>query len=276
MYSTLMVHLQLGKDNTALLDITGDLAERFDTDVIGIVACQPLSIVAGDDFVSPAAIDQDRNEITTQFKAAEDEFRNALQHRSRQLEWRSMLTYGAPTEYLALQMRSADLLITGVDYRGSWLDPTWRVDTADLIMQVGRPVLVVPARVQKLWARDILVGWKDTRETRRAVADALPFLMAAKRVVVVEFVANSGAIAAGCKNAQDVSDWLERHDVSAESLALVAEDDYAAALDAIAQKEGADLVVAGAYGHTRLHEWVLGGVTRDLLLQAERCSLLSH
>lgn len=276
MYSTLMVHLELGRDNAALLGITGDLAERFDTDVIGIVAGQLISIAAGDDCVSPAVIEQDRNEVAAQIKAAEDEFRTALQYRSRQIEWRSIPSCVKLTEYIATQMRSADLLITGVNSRGSWLDPARRVDTADLIMQVGRPVLVAPAQVQKLWAKGILVGWKDTRETRRAVAGALPFLIAAKRVVVVECVANAIEIAEGRKNAQDVCDWLGRHDVSAESLALVADDDCTAPLEAIAQNEGADLVVAGAYGHTRLHEWVLGGVTRDLLLQAQQCSLLSH
>ena len=74
----------------------------------------------------------------------------------------------------------------------------------------------------------------------------------------------------------DVVGWLKTHSVKAEPLAVAAKGDDAAQLSAIAQDHNADLVVAGAYGHSRLREWVLGGVTRDLLLHAGRCSLLSH
>ncbi|MGA9341332.1 MAG: universal stress protein [Rhodanobacteraceae bacterium] len=276
MYSTLMVHLDLDKDNANLLDITGDLAERFDADVVGIVACQPVSVLVGDGFISTDVVEQERAQLTVQIEAAEKAFRAALEHRSRHLKWRSMLTYGPPTDYIVKQMRSADLLVTGVEYRGSWLDPSWHVDTADLIMQAGRPVLVVPERTRQLLARNILVGWKDSRETRRAVSDALPFLMAAERVVVVEVVADEAGIPDARANANDVCAWLERHDVLAQPLASATGDEYVVPLDEIARKEGADLIVAGAYGHSRLHEWVLGGVTRDLLLDSSRCFLLAH
>ncbi len=64
--------------------------------------------------------------------------------------------------------------------------------------------------------------------------------------------------------------------MSAETLAAASAGDDAAQLNALAQERDAGVVVAGAYGHSRLHEWALGGVTRDLLLRTERCSLLSH
>lgn len=275
MYSTLMVHLELDKDNTALLNITGDLAERFDADVVGIAARQPLPSVVGDGILSGEIIERDRAELAAQAKVVEARFRAALKNRSHGLEWRSELAYDAPTEYIVQQMRSADLLITGVDFRGTWLDAAWHVDTADLIMQLGRPVLVVPENVRNLAAENILVGWKDTRETRRAVSDALPFLKTAKRVVVAEVVADNSGVPDARRNTREVCEWLERHDIAAEPLA-VDRGDYVAPIDEIAQKEGADLIVAGAYGHNRFHEWVLGGVTRDLLQNSNLCSLLSH
>ena len=76
----------------------------------------------------------------------------------------------------------------------------------------------------------------------------------------------------------DVVDWLRKHDDIAESRAISTgqTDDDAGRLDRFAQEEGADLIVGGAYGHSRLREWVMGGVTRDLLLRADRCSLVSH
>ena len=70
--------------------------------------------------------------------------------------------------------------------------------------------------------------------------------------------------------------WLRWHDVVAEPLVLASNGDDVGVLNAIAQELAADLIVAGAYGHSRLREWVLGGVTRDLLLRANRCSLVSH
>ncbi|MGA9420797.1 MAG: universal stress protein [Rhodanobacteraceae bacterium] len=276
MYSTLMVHLEPDNDNASLLNITGDLAERFDADVIGIAACQTAMLVIGDGVGSAAFVERDQAEIKKKMGRTEKAFHEALQHRSPHLEWRSTETYGAPTEYIVRQMRSADLLITGVNHRGSWLDPTWRVDTGDLVMQAGRPVLIVPSVARHLLARTILVAWKDTRETRRALSDALPLLKTAKRAIVVEVVTSEEAIAEGRKNVQDVADWLERHDVSAEPLVRSADDEVAPPLGLIAQQEGADLVVAGAYGHTRLREWVLGGVTRNLLSDTNLCSLLSH
>lgn len=275
MYSTLMVHLYRDQDNAALLDITADLAERFNADVVGIVAYQPI-LVAGNDALPASVIEHDRAEIVAQMEAAEKEFRAALQHGSRRLEWRSKLTYGAPTAYIVEQLRSADLLITGVDHRASWLDPTPRVDTADLVLQAGRPVLVVPAQTRQLVADNILVGWKDTGETRRAVSDALPFLRMAKRVVVAEVVANDAVMLEARQNTADVCSWLMKHKISAEPLVLAADDKYGFSLDAIAEDQGADLIVAGGYGHSRLRQWVLGGVTRDLLKHAERCALLSH
>jgi nucleotide-binding universal stress UspA family protein len=70
--------------------------------------------------------------------------------------------------------------------------------------------------------------------------------------------------------------WLERHGVTAQPLAVAAAGEDADQLARFVQEHQADLMVAGAYGHSRLREWVLGGVTHDLLMNAECCSLVSH
>ena len=74
----------------------------------------------------------------------------------------------------------------------------------------------------------------------------------------------------------DVVHWLAGHGVPAAAVASPSNGDDANSLYALAQDQGADLIVAGAYGHSRLREWVLGGVTRDLLLSQDRYSLVSH
>ena len=97
----------------------------------------------------------------------------------------------------------------------------------------------------------------------------------ADHVTLVE-VRNEEQRSVSERRLSDVSAWLKRHGVAAECLSSLSTGDDAASLFAIGQDHGIDLTVAGAYGHGRLREWVLGGVTRDLLVSANRCSLVSH
>jgi nucleotide-binding universal stress UspA family protein len=274
-YSTLMVHLGIGHPNQAVLKAAAVFAERFEAHVVGILACQPFQMIYGDGFVAGDIIELDREQVETQIKAAEDEFRGAMRHLEKPVEWRSSVTFGALSDYLAREARCADLFLTGVERPGTLFEPSHDVNLGDLVMQIGRPVLVVPATADSFKFERVVVGWKDTRETRRAVADALPLLKKATSVAIVEIAAEKD-IAAARSNVEDVSRWLKRHDVLAEAIASVSTGDDSINLETIASQQRADIVVAGAYGHNRLREWVLGGVTRDVLLRPTRCSLVSH
>ena len=202
---------------------------------------------------------------------------SALDETGAAVEWRStVLTYGAIADYVAAEMRAADLLIIAADEAGAAFDRSRHVDVADLVPQIGRPVLLAGAGVDRLDLRSVVVGWKDTREARRAAEDALPFLRLAERVTVVEVVPD-GELEDARIRTQDVADWLATHGVTASVRTLAATKDEAATLREAATKLGAGLLVGGAYGHTRLREWVVGGVTRDLLLRPIGCcSLVSH
>ncbi len=273
-YATLMVHMETGRPNTGLLKITAQLAERFGAGVIGVAVRQPMQMLYGDGYVSGDVYQQDRDEIVKELKAAEAEFRTALEGRVAFVEWRSAQRFAYLAGYLADEARCADLVLTGVA-SGDFLDASRNVDTGELIMLAGRPVLIVPTTASTLKLGSVLVGWKDTREARRAVSDALPLLKLATQVKVVEIAPEEDLPAAG-QHVADVVTWLKRHQVKAEGQALLSTGDDATALYAIGQDQGADVVVAGAYGHSRLREWALGGVTRDLLLSANRCSFVSH
>lgn len=276
MYKTLMVHLELDADHAPLLSVAADLAARLDADVVGIAACQLVPLVVGHGMVPVQAFESDRAEIEAQIGQAEQVFRAALAQRGDRVHWLGMVTAGPPTDAVVEQMRGADLLITAVDAQAGWVGPGRRVGVEDLVMRVGRPVLVVPARAHSVVPDNVLVGWKDTRETRRAVADALPLLRLAKQVVVAEVVTQEAQLPAARAHTGEVCAWLQRHGVAAEPRALVTGEQYVVSLDAIAEQVGADLIVAGAYGHSRMREWALGGVTRDLLKYSRRYSLLSH
>ncbi|MBI2749172.1 MAG: universal stress protein [Burkholderiales bacterium] len=273
-YATLMVHLELGRSNAQLLQLAGDLAERCRAGVLGVAACPPVQIVGGEGYFSAESFEQDRTELAKEMKEAEAQFRDALRTRATALEWRSTTDYASLSDYLAREARSADLVITGIA-SGDQFDASRALNTSDLVMQAGRPVLLVPAVVDRLKLERVVVGWKDTRETRRAISDALPLLKAATDVTVVEIASEQG-LAAARAHLEDVVGWLKRHGVESTPMVTPSSRDDATELYAIARDNGADVIVAGAYGHSRLREWALGGVTRDLLLRADRCTLLSH
>ena len=90
--ATLMVHLELGHPNTALLEMTAALAERLHADVIGIVLCQPMRIIYNDGYIPPDIFEQDRKQIDNDMTAAEAEFRAALSGRVGTIEWHASVT----------------------------------------------------------------------------------------------------------------------------------------------------------------------------------------
>jgi nucleotide-binding universal stress UspA family protein len=273
-YATLMVHLELGRGNAALLNLAGDLAQRFEAGVIGIAIGQPAPLSFGDGYVDGAVIEEGRREREREIKVAEGEFRAVLGTRLSHLEWRSRVLFAPLADYLAREARSADLLITRMG-PSDLFDASRAANTGELLMQAGRPLLIVPAAVTAAPARCAMVAWQDTREARRAIADALPLLRQSAAVVVVEIAAGQD-LAAARGRLRDVTAWLKRHGVGAESLAVESDGDDGALLAATASARDADLLVAGAYGHSRLREWAIGGITRDLLAHTARCVLLSH
>jgi nucleotide-binding universal stress UspA family protein len=273
-YSTIMIHLELGKSNAAPLAVAASLAERFHSHVIGIAASEPMQFVYGMGYVSLDFSEQNLADLAKESRAAEETFQAALRGRALSAEWRSTIEFGALAGHIAHEARGSDLIVTGVT-SGDMFDASRLVNTSDLVMQAGRPVLVVPTGVKALSLERMLVAWKDVRESRRAIADALPLLKAAAHVAIVE-IAVDDRLALARKHLGEVVAWLARHGVDAEPIASLSKGADADQLAALAAEQRADVIVAGAYGHSRLREWVLGGVTRDLLLRADRCALISH
>jgi nucleotide-binding universal stress UspA family protein len=274
-YSTLMVQLELEHPNDARLRIAADLAGQFGATLIGIAACeQSTPPYYADGAFAQGLLEQDRAELRQRLLDTEERFRAAAQGRAQAIEWRSALA--DPTGYVAQQARAADLIITGTSRDGWALDPARRLDPSALVMQAGRPVFFVPPEAEWLKLGAVLVAWKDTREARRAVWDALPLLRRAREVTIAEVVEIEESAAAARNRVNDVAAWLARHGVTAEVLVPEGIDNASERLDLIASDIGADLIVAGAYGHTRLGEWMFGGVTRDLVSRSTRCSVLAH
>ena len=272
-YKSVMVSLALDKPNDACLAIAGDIAERFEARVVGIAASdlRPALYFAEGNHAEKLLV-QEQAGVRKRLSELEMEFRTSVLRRAKSVEWRS--TLGLPVPYVIQEARAADILVVGARPEVI-VDPCAAADPNHLVMQAGRPLIVVPPTSQWLDLRSVLVAWKDAREARRAVLDALPILAAAKDVTIVE-IPEGGAHSDALSHVEDVAAWLLGHGIVASTIVPEAKGKAAEQLDEIAANVGAGLVIAGAYGHSRLREWVLGGVTRHLTRESQRCAFLSR
>ncbi len=273
-YKNLVVYLDPTGGNNRVLQVTGDLAALFHASVLGISARQPAQVVYMDGYVPSDIFERDHEDIRKAMATTEAEFRSALQPRIASLTWRSSTLFGEVADYLAAESRTADLVVIGAG-SNDWLNDYRVINIGDLVMQAGRPVLVVPNSVDGLEIECALIAWKDSREARRAIVAALPLLQRASRVDIVEIVAEEDTAAAHMRLVEVVG-WLKNHGVEAMMRVSPATGDDAQALFSVAHEQKADLIVAGAYGHSRFREWALGGVTRELLQHSKCCVLLVH
>jgi nucleotide-binding universal stress UspA family protein len=222
-----------------------------------------------------AVIDQLRADIGKGLAGAEKRFRSATTRPASQIEWRSALA--PPSDYFAHQARVADLIVVSARRDGMVLDPfagTGQIDPGDLAMRAGRPVLVVPPEAEFLNLKCAVIAWKDTREARRAVSDALPLLQKTRDIIVAEVIEDESQREDAHGRLDDVVHWLGRHGIAAAERVF----DFPGGEDPVERlwHYGADYVVAGAYGHSRLREWVFGGFTDSFLRQSTRCVFLAH
>jgi nucleotide-binding universal stress UspA family protein len=187
-------------------------------------------------------------------------------------EWRDVT--GLAGETLSLHARYADLVVLGQaepDADGDRL-------ADEVIMAVGRPVLVVPyaGRFSTL-GRKVMIAWNGSREATRAVHDALPLLVGAHEVHVIAINPGHGMAGHGDIPGADICLHLSRHGVNAVCEHVDSDDLNAGEmLLSRAADEDIDLLVMGGYGRSRLREMVLGGTTRHMLDSMTVPVLFSH
>jgi nucleotide-binding universal stress UspA family protein len=271
-YATLLVHAEPGKDATHRVEVAAALARDLGARLIGLGAETFDPCPTPDPFTGYAAGEWAAlilEQVTKELKGAEAAFRRDAA--GADIEWRQAQAY--PHEAIAEAARAADLIIASPRTR---TDATRTADPADVVMAAGRPVLIVPPGRRQLRGMAVVVAWKNTRECRRAVADALPFLQRADDVIVLSVCGEAAAPAAKTE-LDDVVASLKRRGV--EARAMVTGLDHlntTRAIEEVADVSGADLIVAGAYGHSRLREWAFGGVTDDFMHRPACFVLMSH
>lgn len=179
------------------------------------------------------------------------------------------------SEIAAVHARYCDITVFG---RVAGLDA--RLESgffSDLLLQSGRPLLMVPVNPAARAADTAVIGWKPTREATRALHDAQPLLKRMKTVQVVLVAPRVGDQQHGQLPGADIAAHLARHGLRVEVVeAPRLEDTTGSTLLRHAREQGAALLVVGGYGHRRMRELVFGGVTRTLFDEADMPVLFSH
>jgi nucleotide-binding universal stress UspA family protein len=281
-YASILINAESDSPSVdARIALAASLARRFKARLIGIAAASVQSLPAvgatGTVMVDGERLQAEQERVAADLSAAGAAFLARPDISGIECEWRSANAY-VPAEILAREARAADLIVVGRDQEIVRGGAYRSVSAGDVLLGAGRPVLAVPPGTRNLKAEHVVVGWKDTREARRAVVDALPFLVEAESVEVVTVAGDDEADGAR-RSADDVTHFLARHRRRAGGSRKVVRGHDRAAAEALllaAQQSGADLIVAGGYGHLRLTEWAFGGVTRDLLKHCPVCCLMSH
>jgi nucleotide-binding universal stress UspA family protein len=275
-YKTILVHYDNGKGAPVRLDIGIELAAAFGAHLACLYALKyepmPSAAMEAREILLQAQARQREESL----QAARRGYEECLRRNGFETaEWRAS---GADAlDAVTLHARYADLVVIG-QKSPDWSSGVDQDFERSVPIAVGRPVLVVPyAFERRPVGKRVLVAWNASREAARAVNDALPLLRRASHVDVVAFEPGKSAGAHGDEPGADIGLYLARHGVKVTVSRVDAPDlDVGNQLLSRAFDLSSDLIVMGAWGHSRLRELVLGGVTRTLLESMTVPVLMAH
>jgi nucleotide-binding universal stress UspA family protein len=272
--AAIMVHVDFDAQAEDRISVAADLAGRFDSLLIGVGgwALRKWADPEHSNVEFPPAEEARQAKIAEQLQLLGERFRRTAGPNRRGVEWRS--SSHIPNEVLVREARAADLVVVG---QAKLPDDVYHTfDPGAVIVASGRPVLLVPSGLRRVEASRVMIAWKDSREARRALLDALPFLQKAASVLVAA-VASPDLEVPAREQIADVTRYLEHHRVAvAQQIVETTDEGEGNVILGLAAEHGADLIVAGAYGRSRLSELVFGGVTRHLLTKSKVPCLFSN
>jgi nucleotide-binding universal stress UspA family protein len=275
-YKTILVHADPGKTTPARLDIAVELANTFGAHLACLYAVKTEPIPSAAAEAREILLEAQKRLQAENAKAARRSYDECLRRTGfDRAEWRA--SAADPLEAVMLHARYADLVVIG--QKSPDLDSVVGQDfERSVLIAAGRPVLVVPyAFERRPVGRRVLVAWNASREAARAVSDALPLLKRAAHVDVVAFEPAKSGAAHGEEPGADIALFLARHGVKVMVSRVDAPDlDVGNQLLSRAFDLSSDLIVMGAWGHSRLRELILGGVTRTLLESMTVPVLMAH
>jgi nucleotide-binding universal stress UspA family protein len=272
------------RDDTKLAVAVG-LAQQHDAHLTGLCALElllpaDLSFALGgypDLWALPEFARQIESQGRTKAAMIEENFRERLRREGLRGDW--AFETGPLISAVTHRAHATDLVVAGQTDPDSPPPASTRTLLVDVLMTAGRPLLLIPyaGRFEAIGTHT-LIGWTPTRESARAVHDALPLLVPPAKVTVLTVQSSKPAPSTRLLPTADIAEHIARHGLDVTAARTVVSDGLSPA-DALldyASDISADLLVVGGYGHSRTREMILGGVTRDLLQHMTVPVLMSH
>lgn len=277
-YKTILVHVDESKRSFARIKMATEIANNHAAHVVGLAVTgvsryifEGSNINANDpNFTLHLALVRERAEkAIEQFKVA-----------AKQLNMSSFECNIASDEAnggLGLRARYSDLVIIG-QTNNDEPSPSVLSDFPEyMVMHAGKPVLVIPYSGDFSGSFEHpIIAWDSSRESSRAVSDALPFLINATSVRLVIFNPKENLEQHGDEPGADIAQFLSRHGVKVDVFIRHTTDNIGDALIHTAEELKCDLIVMGAYGHSRLREMLMGGVSKTIFAKMKLPVLMSH
>jgi nucleotide-binding universal stress UspA family protein len=274
-YKTILVHLNDSRRAEKVLEPAAQLATRFNAHLIGLHVCSavpaPPIPMASSALGSIVAAERRNSE------AIADTFKRMTTGQPYVAEWQLQKVSHLDLAGVVMERgRAANLIVAGQT------DPEWDLSPVmdfpeHLVLESGRPVLVIPyAGRYSTIGRRVVVAWKAARESARAVFDALPLLLGAEAVHILEVKERPDDVSTLAPDTS-IAAALARHGIKPEVRTSIASE--LSVGDEILSRVAdlaADLLVIGAYGHSRFRELVFGGTTRHIARHMTLPTLLSH
>jgi nucleotide-binding universal stress UspA family protein len=275
---TIVVHLDSGARCAVRTDLALGLAKRYASRLVGIAPTGMPDVMVTMNGAVPDAMEL----VALSVAALRENAERAAREFERRCAAAGMAAFEAhieiaePADAVVRWGRASDLIVVGQTDTATPIEGVAFDFPQQVLLHSGAPVLVVPyAGTFTSIGSNALIGWKDTREAARALRDALPLLGEAKRVTLLA-IAEQAALDEADPTLAAAAAWIESHGLTVRSQRDVDLANVGDQLLSRAAELGADLIVIGGYGHSRLREWVLGGATRHLLERMTVPTLLSH
>jgi nucleotide-binding universal stress UspA family protein len=277
-YKTILVSLNDLERNQVLMDSAAGLARDFDAHLQGVYVVPAIEVYAG--FGIEPVVFEGNREL---FKNAEKSVRAAFASVVKDAGIRGDLdvidsTSSNITHHLIDHARRSDIATVNQPSEETSLSVVGRDFVERILLSTGRPTLVVPRKGRTILAADlVIIGWSGTREAARAVFDSLPLLKKAKKIEIVWVDPEKEYPHPGSLPGAQLAATLLRHGINAEidPISTGGREAGETLLAAVADG-GAELLVMGAYGHSRLTEMILGGATKSVLRGMKCPVFFSH
>ena len=273
---SILVVANVGPQASAVIRGAATLAAQHDAHLVGlhVIDVPPLPGYIGGD-IPPQVFEIQRTRLISEAKEVEAVFNNVLAEFQVHSEWR--IAEGQTRSVVDLHARHSDLVCVGAPEPEATGFAAQTLGE-ELIFSAGRAVLTIPLDFSATTIGEyVAVAWNASREAARALGDAMSILSRARKVCAATVADDDMSDTQSSIVTADISHYLARHDVEVEAQTVHPGDvPTGKALHDWAHVQGADLIVMGAYGHTRLREVMLGGTTHWMLRHSTIPVLMSH